>query len=172
MNEIIRMVADWLDDGTHGVNAQLDLVPRDVGDPQPADVAVLDETRDNRPARGRVPDGAGDLPALTVGLRGLTHLTENVTDDGLLQAEVVIQYAAKNIDGYVARRDGYTVLRAAAWSLRLLRRADVGHADRTRNSPTLITVEPIRLEPFFERIDDTLVVGTLTVPITARDYGI
>jgi hypothetical protein len=170
MNEIVRIVADWLEDATNGVNAQLDLVPRDNGDTQPADVAIMDETRDPRAGRGRVPDDSA--PVITVALQGMTHLTEVITDDGYLAAEVVVQYAAKNVETWKAKRDGNYVLRAAAWSLRRLRRADVSHAGRTRNSVALITVDPIRFDPWFERVDDTLVIGTLTVPVTARDYGI
>lgn len=172
MNELVRIVADWLEGATHGVNTQLASVPRDAGDAAPGSVTIYDETRDNRPARGRVPDGTTDLPALTVSLRAVTHLTETITDDGHLSADIMVQYAAKNVDAWKAKQAGYYTLRAAAWSLRQLRRADVGAAGRTRNSITLITVDPIRFEPWFERIDDTLVVGTLVVPITARDYGI
>lgn len=172
MNELVRIVADWLEDTTYGVNAQLALVPRDANDPQPGAVTVFDETRDNRPARGRVPDASGDVPALTVSLRGMTHLSETITDDGYLQAELMIQFAAKHVDAWRAKRDGHTTLRAAAWSLRYLRRTDANHAARLRNSLALIGIDPVRFEPWFERIDDTLVVGTLVVPVTARDYGI
>jgi hypothetical protein len=172
MNELVRIVADWLEDGTNGVNAQLALVPRDGGDPQPVNVLVYDETRDNRPARGRVPEGAAELPAITVALQGLTHLTEQVTDDGYLAAEIVVQYAAKNVDAWKAKRDGNYTLRAAAWSLRKLRRTDGNAAARLRNSVALIGIDPVRFDPWFERVDDTLVVGTLTVPVTARDFGI
>ena len=170
MMDLVRIVSDWLENGTNGVNALLPSVPRDGGDPQPANVLVYDETRDNRPARGRLPDADTDLPALVVGMRTLTQGREIVTDDGYLDAELVIQYAAKNVDAYKAKRDGYTVLRAASWSLRRLRRSDLTVAGRTRNQVTLITVEPVRFEPWFERVDDTLIVGTLAVPVTARDH--
>lgn len=170
MNELIRIVADWLEDGTNGVNAQLALVPRDGGDPQPGNVTILDETRDNRPARGRVPEDG--TPVVTVAMQGATHLTETVTDDGFLAAELVIQYAAKNLDAWKAKRDGNTTLRAVAWSLRKLRRTDGNAAARLRNSVALIGIDPVRFDPWFERVEDTLVVGTLTVPVTARDYGI
>jgi hypothetical protein len=54
-NEIIRMWADWLGDGTNGVNAQIADVPRDAGDDAPPDlVAILDETTSGAAARGRV----------------------------------------------------------------------------------------------------------------------
>jgi hypothetical protein len=170
MNELVRIVADWLEDATYGINTQLDSVPRDNGDDQPADVTIMDETRDPRAGRGRVPDDAA--PVVTVSVQGITHLTETLTDDGYLAAEIVVQYAIKNAEAWKAKRDGNYTLRAAAWSLRQLRRQDVGHAGRTRNSITLLTVDPIRFDPWFERVDDTLVVGTLTVPITARDHGI
>ena len=88
MNELVRMVADWLEDGTNGVNAQLDLVPRDNGDDQPADVVIVDETRDARPGRGRVPQD--DVPIVTVALASLTHMTEVITDDGYMAGEIVV----------------------------------------------------------------------------------
>lgn len=170
MNELTRIVADWLEDGTNGVNAQLALVPRDGGDPQPANVTVVDETRDNRPARGRVPEDG--LPSVVVAMQAMTHLTEQVTDDGYLAADVVVQYAAKNVDAWKVKRDGNTVLRAVMWSLRKLRRTDANHASRLRNQVALITIDPVRFDPWFERVEDTLVVGTVTVPVTARDFGI
>jgi hypothetical protein len=170
MNELVRIVADWLEDATYGVNAQLDLVPRDNGDAQPADVTIVDETRDNRPARGRVPEGDG--PVVTVAMQGLTHMTETVMEDGYLAADIVVQYAAKNVDAWKAKRDGNYTLRAVAWSLRRLRRTDANAAARVRNSVAVIALDPVRFDPWFERVEDTLVVGTLTVPVTARDYGI
>lgn len=170
MNEIVRLVADWLEDGTNGVNALLASVPRDGGDPLPTSVTIYDETRDNRPARGRVPDGATDLPAVTVALRGVTVMAEQVTDDGYCSAEVVVQYAAKNVDAWKAKRDGNYVLRAVAWSLRRLRRLDANAAGRLRNQVALGVIDPIRLEPWVERIEDTLIVGSVVMPVTARDY--
>lgn len=170
MMDLVRIVANWLEDGTNGVNALLASVPRDGGDPLPTSVLVYDETRDNRPARGRLPEADTDLPALVIGMRTLTFMQEIVTDDGYLSAELVLQYAAKNVDAYKAKRDGYTVLRAASWSLRRLRRSDVSVAGRTRNQVTLLTMDPVRFEPWFERVDDTLIVGTLAVPVTARDH--
>ena len=170
MNELVRLVADWLEDTTYGVNAQLALVPRDGGDAQPTSVVIVDETRDPRPGRGRVPQD--DTPVVTVALQAMTHLTETITDDGYLSGEVIVQYAAKNVEAWKAKRDGNYVLRAVAWSLRRLRRMDANAAGRLRNNVALIGIDPIRFEPWFERVDDTLIVGTVTVPLTARDFGI
>lgn len=170
MNEVVRIVSTWLEHATYGVNAQLDVVPRDGGDPQPADVTVMDETSDPRAGRGRIPED--DVPVVTVAMQGMTHLTEQVTDDGYLAADLIIQYAARNVEMWKAKRDGNTVLRAVCWSLRYLRRREANDAARLRNNVALIAINPIRFEPWFERVEDTLVVGTLTVPVTARDYGI
>lgn len=169
MNEAIRVVADWFEHGTHGINALLASVPRDGGDPLPANVSVYDETRDNRIARGRVPETG--LPAVLVSSRTARVLDESrVTDDGFFAVDLVVQFAGKDIDAYKAKRDGNYTLRAAMWSLRRLRRQDASSASRLRNQVALIDLGPMLLDPWTEGTEDTWVVGGFVVPTTWRDY--
>lgn len=169
MNEAVRLVADWLEDGTNGVNALLASVPRDGADPLPTSVTVNDETRDNRIARGRVPESG--LPVVVVLSQAATVLDQSVvTDDGFFAVDLVIQYAAKDLDAYEAKRDGNYVLRAVMWSLRRLRRTDANAAARVRNQVALIDLGPIRLESWVEQTEDLVIVGSLVVPVTLRDY--
>jgi hypothetical protein len=133
-------------------------------------VTVVDETRDSRPGRGRIPEDTD--PVLVVGMQSVEQMTEQVTDDGYLSAEIVVQYATKNVDVWKAKRDGNYTLRAVAWSLRRLRRLDGNAAARIRNQVALIRIDPIRFDPWFDQVESTLIVGTVTVPVTARDYGI
>ena len=63
--ETVRILADWLDDPTYGVNALASSVPRDTGVDQFPRVRVYDSTRDGRVTRGQIPD-VDNLPALVV----------------------------------------------------------------------------------------------------------
>lgn len=105
-------------------------------------------------------------------MQSVEQMTEQVTDDGHLSAEIVVQYATKNVDVWKAKRDGNYTLRAVAWSIRRLRRLDGNAAARIRNQVALIRIDPIRFDPWFDQVESTLIVGTVTVPVTARDYGI
>ena len=66
--EAIRIIAEHLADATYGVNAVLDIVPRDSGDDAPADVTVLNETAVGWVARNQIPreKGSSTAPQLTV----------------------------------------------------------------------------------------------------------
>jgi len=172
MNEPVRMIADWLESPTTGVNAILDTLPRDGGDAVPADVFVYDETRDDRPARGRMPEDDAGLPAVVVFWRSATHLPRPVVqDDGYYEGEVVVRYVAKGLDASAVKQAGGYVLRAVLWSLRQYRATDVGHASRTRNSVFVQDVGPARIEPWYDTVEDTVTVGTVVVPVTWRDFA-
>lgn len=68
----VRIVANWLNNGTYGVNAVAAAIPRDGSDAAPDQVHVYDETRNGWVARNEVPRPAGTLvqfPAVIVFLR-------------------------------------------------------------------------------------------------------
>jgi len=172
MIEPVRILADWLEDATHGVNAKLATVPRDVGDAQPPAVTVYDETRDDRIARGRVADPEDTLPAVYVTLRNAALLPESqVMDDGFFNADLLIRYVTRQSDASRAKQEAFYTLRAAAWSVRRLHRLDGSHASRTRNSVVLTRVLTVSYEPTLEEVEDALLVGTLIVPCEWRDFG-
>jgi len=78
----LRIIADWLKDPTHGIDAIAAIIPRDGGDPAPRTVHVYDGTRDNPAARRRVTEAdikenIIQLPAVMVVLHDVSY------DDGV-----------------------------------------------------------------------------------------
>ena len=67
----VRIVANWLNDGTYGVNAIAAVVPLDTDDTVPPAVTVYDETRDGWVARNQVPRPTSKvaMPAVIVFLQ-------------------------------------------------------------------------------------------------------
>ena len=65
--ETVRIVADWLANGTFGVNAVRTSVPKDTGVTDFPAVQIFDSTRDGRIGRGGIPQMLPtELPALLV----------------------------------------------------------------------------------------------------------
>lgn len=172
MIEPVRILADWLVNATHGVNAKLATVPRDAGDALPPSVTVYDETRNDRIGRGRVGDPEDTLPAVYVTLRNGSLLPESqVMDDGFFTADLLLRYCTRQTDASRAKQEAFYTLRAAAWSVRRLHRLDGADAARTRNSAVLTRVLTVTYEPTLEEVADALMVGTLIIPCEWRDYG-
>lgn len=170
MNEALRIVADWLGDPTNGINALLPAVPRDVGDAQPPNVTIQDETRHNRPARGRIPKLAATTPVVMLGAEQLQGPQEFVTDDGYFVANLSLLYAwAGSDDAYVITQAGFYSLRAAWWSLRRFRKLEVNNPARKRNGIILFETLQISLNPWVLTETDTLLVGGLLLSISGRD---
>lgn len=169
MNQVIRIVADWLASPSQGVNVLLPLVPRGT-DPEPPAVTVEDESRYPRAARGRVLDDDA-IPRLVVGMRWATLGQEVVSDDGYFRAEVLIWYARRHPDPVVVRRDGNHTLRAASWALRRFRALDANHTAREQDQVRLLLADPIQWEPWTPGEDDTVQLGLLVLPITGRDLA-
>ncbi|MCC7132481.1 MAG: hypothetical protein IT352_07550 [Gemmatimonadales bacterium] len=170
IGDLVRIVADWLEDGTHGVGAMLANVPRDVGDALPATPTVIEETANPRLGRGRLPETT--MPYLAVTAEAVTAIdAEVVTDDGYFSAAVRIQYVGKDDDAAGVKRDGGYTLRAVVWSLRRLMRQDAGAAGRQRNSIALVRLGPITVEPWQEDLNDGTVIGGLVLQCPAvRDF--
>lgn len=168
ITDVVRLVADWLADPVDGVAALLASVPRDVGDPLPASPEIQDETRDNRPGRGRMPERE---TALVVTSRDASILGQNVvTDDGFARAELMIHISTSNGLPREAKRDAGYYLRAAAWSLRKLHRAPVDDPRRARNQIVLLEIGPVTVLSWEESVQDTTITGALTCTVQARDY--
>jgi hypothetical protein len=129
--EPIRMVADWLAQGTNApggtlngpssVNALLPSVPRDAGDPQPGSVTVYDATRDNWVARLMLGyEGSGITnPALAV------FIATDVTADGEVlttvrdgQVDIACMYVTQAQSSASAAAAGLYTARAVLRSLK------------------------------------------------------
>jgi hypothetical protein len=111
------MLGDWFGNATHGVDAMLDLVPRDVGTPQPADFAlVTTESQDGDTARNELPKSR---PCLTVAADHVVDedgQIETVTGDGKIKVRVRV--GIDNADTAAAVAELGVRLRAVKWSMR------------------------------------------------------
>jgi hypothetical protein len=174
----IRQTADWLADGTTGVNALLAAVPKDVTDTAPPTVTIYDETRDAWVARGAVPRAkTGNGPLLL--LRGPDEAELPIFgtqgDAGAVPVEVRVLYLrralAATVDSDDAVRDVYQTFRAIARSLAL--QYDTQEAAPARNSvdlyrPTLRVLRGLApLDP--NKPDGELITGALAITFPAVD---
>lgn len=136
--ELDRIVADWLADATHGVNALLASTPLDTGDSTPASIAlVTDETRNGDAARGLLP---ASRPCIVVSCDVIDHLEGQVMvvdRDGQVKLRVRIGLDNATTEGAV--RDLSYYLRTVIRSLNRLFDADANDAVRTRNDIYLET---------------------------------
>ncbi len=171
--ETVRIIADWLTDETHGVNAVRLTVPKDTGVSDFPAVTVLDSTRNGAVARGGVPNlSANQFPALLV-----TPADQSIDSQspaaGLLPSDssvtVLIRYVTSTLDTAKAERDASQTLRAVSRSLRLLFTTANSETARTRASVQIVEPRDQRLTTLYESNDDTVVTGGVLVTYRARD---
>lgn len=168
--EAARIVSDWLQHPTYGVNAMLALVPKDGAESPPPVVTFEDEVSDPRAAVGR----PGPLwPALQIDVLGV-DVVENqvVADQGDGSGVVRIRYVTANAKAHDAKRDGSYTIRAVAWSLRKLNQL-AHEGSRTRNQIRLLPARQgaITVRPFYEELEDTVVTAVCLAPYDFRDFA-
>lgn len=163
----MRIVADWLQDATYGVNAKLDVLSYDSGDTQPSDIAtVADETR-NASAAVRRFDGL-TLPALLVTAPEVEYRPAEMAQYGERSdsyVTVLIRYAERTLAGDDAITNGNYIVKAIVASLRELHKND-NVASRTRNSVRLVSCEDLRELGLYEEVEDTWLLAA----VQARYY--
>lgn len=133
--EPIRCVADWLNDVTNGVNAQIANVTLDSGDVAPHGVvAVLDETRSEILALRHIPESQL-TPFLFIWMLGDAEVQAvNQSKQDIDSFPIGIAYIDRDTNAANAVRDGSYVMRAVRRSLNRLHQGDaIGIAARTRN---------------------------------------
>ena len=168
----VRQVADWLVDGTRGVNQQIALVPGDSSDALPALVTVWDATRFEWVARGHVlRERTGAGPLLLVRGPDVAELPLFAGDGGGWAAvEVRVAYVLRQSSESwtdFALRDAYQTLRAAARS--------IGQQFQTMQaSPERARVAFDRPTARFEAAQETLsgeetILASLLVTLPALD---
>ncbi len=168
--ESARMVADWLSDGTHGVNVLLASTPVDAGDSVPANLqSIADETRDGNVARGQLPELMPGIAVTIDVIKNLDGQVTQVTRDG--QVKVRIRVGVVNADTENGVRDVSYYLRTAMRSLRKMFDQSVTAPMRTRNN--------IYLESCLEMLeqivwtkdqpDTTFVTGYILATLQLRD---
>lgn len=170
--EVIRIVADWLAHADYGVNAMLAEVPRDVGDAQPANVTIADETRDGWVARGAAPRSISEDAVIVA-----VSTVQDGTFDGIDLATaftwqpgevpVAIRVIHRDVQSADGNLNAGITVRAARWSLNVLR-SHTHTASRIRNKVQLheITMREI---PVHAALGDVVVSGALLLSCNAVD---
>lgn len=126
----VRIVADWLEGVTNGVNACAAAVPRIGADEAPPSLTVYDETQDAWVARGLAPDAADAsasiaFPCVVVNLLsaswnaglGRVYETGRILEGTVQVCCEIIQQNTDTIDGVT---DGMYLMRGLRASLCLL----------------------------------------------------
>lgn len=168
--ETSRILADWLDDGTYGVNAKLPAVTLDGTDSVPANVTVVDETRDDDVALGRLP---GTLPCVAVSVQEVEYadpLQPHVTGQVSGKVTVLIRYGQRVVDSGTGLSDASYTLRAVMMSLRELHTNEQAAA-RTRGDVVLISCDDVRQVPLTQEVGDAWVTGAVRATYTMYDLA-
>jgi hypothetical protein len=94
MQEMVRIVAAALRDGTIGIAAQLATMPREASDTAPPVPVIYDETSDLQTALDQIPDAPG--PFLQVAAGALRENDITVTPSRKTEVDLVIRYAVRS----------------------------------------------------------------------------
>lgn len=183
--EVTRMVADWLQYGVNGaggavngtgsVNALLAGVPRDAGDPLPANVTVYDATRNGWVARMTAPnEGSGiSFPALAVFVHGgLTFDGEVLTTVRDATGDVAVVYITQRQDTAPARADALYTMRAVVRSFKQFHDPARYDVFRVRNSVALRSCETLRYGKFDDTKDGIVLSTAVIASYHIRDESV
>lgn len=170
--EVIRCIADELNDPTYGVNAVLPTIPRDSGDEQPPQIyAVYDETRHGWLARGELPKEMKDSaknPFLVVMMLGdlsyggRSRPTSEQTKVVRADFQVTVQYVTNASLTQRGEQDGIYTGRAIRGVLNRLFSPDRASA-RQRNGVQLEVLKDITALNVFETVEDNTIIGSIVV---------
>lgn len=159
--QILRMVNTWLEDGTYGVNAQLDLLTTDSllgSDTQPPDIAFIGNPADDElVAEWKAPN---KLPAIYVTIGGPAtadgevHTVQRLVGD----LRVDILYLAQLAQTHLLFRNTGHTLRAIARSLKVFN-DNAQDADRTQHGILMKTCKSMIWTPWVEAVGDARATG-------------
>ena len=166
--DTVRAVADWLSDGTYGINAALAALDLDGADTAPAGTyAIIDETRDDDATIGR--DGTRPFVRVAAGeVRSLDGQAATYTHDADVPLELLICRATTSPAATV--RDLYYTVRATCQVLeRLFGTSAAAVAARTRNQVQLSHIENLSTAQVRVELGDTPATAAVMVTIRVRD---
>jgi hypothetical protein len=155
-----RIVANWLQDATYGVNAIAALVPRDGTDAAPPAVHVYNETQHGWVARNQVPKPVGttiQFPAVIVFLQNARY-DSGVPDSqstGARTVDATVQLAVQLIHQDSATEDAVI---AGMYILRAIRNSLLQLDDPARDDARTLT--GIQLNP-----SQSVMQGQLDAPV-------
>lgn len=170
--ETVRIIADWLDDATYGVNALAASVPTDTGVTQFPAVTVLNSTESGATARGQIPDVSSNLPALLV--TPADQPIDQIAPGARpwppdASVTVLVRYATAKADTAAAERDASQTIRAVWRSLGQLMVTSAGETARTRAQVQLLHITSLQAATLYEDNKDVIVTGGVLVTSRVRD---
>ncbi|MEA3245256.1 MAG: hypothetical protein U9Q74_03770 [Gemmatimonadota bacterium] len=163
-----RLITDWLNDGTNGVNALLGTTPLDAGDSTPAVlVSILDATRDGNVARLRLPENLPGIAVVPLPVEGLQpHVVVQDCEGELQLALRIAMTKAQTEQGF---RDTSYYLRTVVRSLRRFNAATTAPSSRQRNNIYLEACSELRMVQLWETIEDSVITGAVLATYHVRD---
>lgn len=169
MLDVLRMVTDWLGDGTHGVAAKLAALDFDGSDTAPTGTLVIgDETRNAKAALSQYP---GDF-SIAVQLQPVETLDgQSATYTHDYDVPLLLRLSRKDSNAANATRDLLYCLRATVQSIEALFNDTIAAAvsARTRNGVHAGVIVSMGQALTREQREDNLVTAALQVTIRARD---
>lgn len=171
--ETTRIITDWLNNGTYGVNAKLAALPKDVGDNPPAVQLIVDETRNGVAARERIPVPGTAGPVITVHIARPAIVHTELADAyrDVPDLPVVIRYADTNqVASDVGTRNAMYTMRAVLQSINALMGAPGDGGARERNQVAIANVkDEVQAVPVFQDVEDKVITGGLVFSFYVRD---
>jgi hypothetical protein len=173
--ETVRIVADWLANGTFGVNAVRTSVPKDTGVTDFPAVQIFDSTRDGRIGRGGIPQMLPtELPALLVTpadspLEQTNPASRPFPPDATVT--VLVRYVTRGLDTALAERHTSQTIKAVWWQLPQLMLTSAGETARTRAQVQLYGITNMQAATLYEAAEDTTVSGGVLVTCRVRYMG-
>lgn len=170
--ETCRIIADWLEHATYGVNAMLDTVPLAGADVVPDDVTVFNAADDKMAALRQIPTDATELPALVVMLEPSAieqAFPANQPFPPDAQVDVLIRYEAKDSTTQKAVRDESYTTRAIWRSIGQLMNTSAGNTARSRNSIQLYGIVGMRALTLDAPTQDAVMSGGVMLSLRVRD---
>jgi hypothetical protein len=164
--ESARLICDWLNDGTNGVNALLPSTPLDAGDAPPINLAsIVDCTRDTYAASGRLPAA---LPGLAIMVLPVENLAPHITvadAEGDVRLAIRLGMTSAQTEAGFAASSYY--LRTIVRSLRRFNAADP--TLRTRNGIYLEGCHEMSLVQLWDKQEDAVITGAVLLTFHTRD---
>lgn len=168
INEVCRVVSDWLNDPVQGVNVLLPLTPLDAGDTMPPLLLSILDPRDGDVARGRLPKNLPGIAVVPIVADGLApHITIADAEGDVHLAIRVGMTSAQTDEGYT---DTSYYLRTIMRSLRRLN----GNFDRTklvRNGVYLEGASDVHMAQLFTPVGDSIITGAVLITYHVRELN-
>lgn len=167
INEVCRVVTDWLNDPVNGVNALLPTIPLDAGDVMPdLLVSIVDATRDGNAARGRLPEKLPGIAVVPLPVENLDpHITVANTEGDV---QIAIRLGMTEAQTQLGVNATSYYLRAMLRSLRRLN-GNFDHTVLTRNLIYLEGASNVRMVQLFEPVGDSVITGAVLITYHIRD---